>query len=318
MKAPRLSMSVTQRTGVRGCPLPPGRRGVPVLGETAAYVRDPRFIEKRLARYERIFRTHLFGQPAVLMAGAEANRFLLASGIAHVTWREGWPAPFHELLGRSLFVQEGQEHHRNRALLTPAFHGNALRGYVAPMQEIVTQYLRSWEAIGTFAWFPRYKELTFEVASRLLLGCRPPDVPRLARLFTQLTAGFAAGLALPVRWRWTPYGRAVRARDQLLEYVEWAVRSRIERPTDDALSRLVLSRDEDGRGLSVEELKAQALLLLFAGHETAASVLTHFSLEMTRNPHVLEKIRMEQREIGAEESLSFEIRCITSSRSSWR
>jgi hypothetical protein len=42
-------------------PLPPGRFGLPVIGESVEYLRDPEsFIAKRQQQYGNIFKTHLF------------------------------------------------------------------------------------------------------------------------------------------------------------------------------------------------------------------------------------------------------------------
>ena len=98
-------------------PLPPGGSGLPWIGETPAFLTDPHFIAKRQARYGNIFRTHLLGRPTVVMMGAEANRYILSSHMHQFSWREGWPGTFRELLGESLFLQEGEQHRRNRRLL---------------------------------------------------------------------------------------------------------------------------------------------------------------------------------------------------------
>ncbi|PZD74895.1 Putative cytochrome P450 120 [Acaryochloris thomasi RCC1774] len=103
------------------------------------------------------------------MAGPEANRFILSSHMDHFSWQDGWPITFKTLLGESLFLQEGEQHRRNRKLLRPAFHGRALAGYLETMVEISDRYFKQWEQLGTFAWFPEMKKLTFEIAS--ILSC---------------------------------------------------------------------------------------------------------------------------------------------------
>ncbi|MEM9809336.1 MAG: cytochrome P450 [Cyanobacteria bacterium P01_D01_bin.56] len=48
---------------------------------------------------------------------------------------------------------------------------------------------------------------------------------------------------------------------------------------NDALSLLIQTKDEDGNSLSIDELKDQVLLLLFAGHEKLTSALL-FAMEL--------------------------------------
>lgn len=109
------------------------------------------------------------------MNGAEANKFILASHFDCFSWGEGWPDNFKELLGRSLFLQDGEEHKRNRKLLMPAFHGEALHNYVTTMEQIAVKYLEKWHQKQDLTWFAELKRMTFEIASVLLLGSTPGD-----------------------------------------------------------------------------------------------------------------------------------------------
>ncbi len=283
---------------------PPGSFGLPLIGETISFLRDPNFVIKRQKQYGSIFKTHIIGRPTVIMSGAEANRFILSSDMHRFSWREGWPNTFKELLGGSLFVQEGAEHQRNRKLLMPAFHGKALTNYVGTMERLTINYLEKWEQLGTFTWFSEFKQLTFEIASALLIGSEPgAQTAYLSELFHYLTNGL---FAIPLRWRWTSYGKALQARDQILAHIEKAVRHRQQQPAQDALGLLVQSRDEDGNGLSMEELKAQALLMLFAGHETTTSMLTSLCMALAQHPEVLAKARSEQQQLATNEELTLE------------
>ena len=285
-------------------PLPPGSFGLPVIGETLNFLFDPDFGHKRKARYGRIFKTQLMGRPTVVMVGPEANRFILSTHMEHFSWREGWPPTFRELLGESLFLQEGEQHRRNRKLLMPAFHGPALEGYLNTMVSITQRYLQQWEKMETFTWFPEMKKLTFEIASTLLIGSTPGELTeRLSKWMTDLTNGL---FMVPLRWGWTPYGKALRARDCLLEHIERVVRERMEHPTTDALGMLVQSQDDQGNRLSLEELKAQALLMLFAGHETTTSMLTSLMMVLAQHSEVQAQVRAEQDRFPDSEALKVE------------
>lgn len=285
-------------------PLPPGKSGLPFIGETIAFLRERDFAIKRYQQYGPIFRTHLMGRPTVVMAGPEANQFLLANGMDHFAWESGWPNTFKELLGRSLFLQDGDEHKRNRRLITPAFHGPALAGYLAGMDAIIRRYLDTWATMGVLAWFTEFKKMTFEVACALLIGTNPNDaISQLSQDFTDLTNGL---FTLPIRARWTPYGKALAARDRLLAFVDKQITLRQQNLGQDALSLLLQSVDEEGNQLSREELKAQVILLLFAGHETTTSMLTSFCMLMAQHPEVWAKAREEQTAVGLDTPLTIE------------
>ena len=284
--------------------LPPGSLGLPFIGESLNFLFDPQFADKRQAKYGNIFKTHILGRPTVVMMGPEANSFILSSHMEHFSWREGWPGTFRELLGESLFLQEGEQHRRNRKLLMPAFHGKALESYFDTIVSISQNYLNQWERIGTFTWFGEMKKLTFEIASKLLIGSEPGEMTdRLSQWFTDLTNGL---FMVPLRWSWTPYGRALQARDQLLAHIQKVVEDRMAHPTKDALGLLVQSEDENGDRLTMEELKVQALLMLFAGHETTTSMLTSLMMAFAQNPEVLAKARLEQDSLAAKGGLNLE------------
>ncbi|MCT7951310.1 cytochrome P450 [Ancylothrix sp. C2] len=285
--------------------LPPGELGLPVIGETLSFVFDRQYIKSKYDKYGAIFKTRLLGRPAVFLVGPEANEFVLSSGMEYFSWRSGWPETFKVLLGESLFLQDGEEHKRNRRLMMPALHGAALPRYVSTMEEITQKYLKIWEEKGEFVWFEEMKKLTFEIATVLLLGANPgAEVDRLSGLFTTLTNGLFS--LLPVRLPVTGFGRAIAARNELLKHLERVVKERQENPTNDVLSLLIEARDEEGNKLSLEELTAQAMLLLFAGHETTTSMLTWLCLELGRYPEVLERARKEQKQLELMGDLSLE------------
>lgn len=292
-----MSTSVQDKTQ-ESLPLPPGSFGLPVIGETLNFLFDLDFARKRQAKYGSIFKTRLLGRPTVVMMGPEANQFLLSTHMDCFSWREGWPATFRELLGESLFLQEGEEHRRNRKLLMPAFHGKALEGYTDTMQTLTQRYAQKWETQGQLVWFDEMKQLTFDIASTLLLGSDVGEqTAQLSSWFTDLTNGL---FAPPIRWRWLPFGKALYARDQLLKHIERVIQERQANPTQDTLGLLVQSQDEDGNRLTTAEIKVQALLMLFAGHETTTSMLTSLMMALAQNPEIWAKARQEQLALQAE------------------
>lgn len=282
-------------------PLPPGHLGLPVIGETLSFLRDPNFARKRQQKYGSLFKSRIIGQPTVFFCGPEANEFLLSSHADCFSWQGGWPDTFKELLGESLFLQEGEVHKRNRRLLMPAFHGKALEGYFSTMVALSETHLARWEQQRELIWFRELKKFTFEVASVLLIGSSPGEnVDQLSAWFTDLTNGL---FTVPIRWGPFPYAKAIRGRDRLLTYINTEIAQRrlsLANPVDsaqaphDVLSLLLQTEDEDGNRLSEAEIKVQTLLMLFAGHETTTSMLTSLMMALAQNPAVLAKARAEQ------------------------
>ncbi|OLT61875.1 MULTISPECIES: hypothetical protein [Moorena] len=46
-------------------PLPPGNVCLPIIGETISFLTDRNFHKKRLDKYGRIYKTHIFGSSRV-------------------------------------------------------------------------------------------------------------------------------------------------------------------------------------------------------------------------------------------------------------
>lgn len=285
--------------------LPPGSNGLPILGETLSFVFDANYIAKRYQQHGAIFRTNLIGKPTIVMVGPEAAEFVLSTHIEHFSWRQGWPNNFKELLGESLFLMDGEEHRQKRRLIMPAMHGPALADYFATMEQITQNYLNKWVTKHEFTWFEEFKQLTFDIASELLLGTKTgTDSIRLSQLFTTLTDGLIT--INPLKLPFTQYGKAIAARNQILEHLTTVVRQRRENPTKDALSLLIQARDEDGNSLTEQELIAQSVLLLFAGHETTTSMLTWLCIELARHPEVKQRARSEQLQLAKQGELNLE------------
>jgi cytochrome P450 len=287
-----------------------GGSGLPGLGETLAFLKDPdTFVRERTARHGTRFRTQLFGRQTAVLIGADANRFVLTKGMEFLRWREGWPPTFPVLLGESLFLQDGEEHRRKRNLLMPAFQPEAVASYVPIIQACLDRQAQEWERKARFACYDEFQRLTLEVACRLFLGTDDDtDHAALTLLIEQLASGL---LALPIRFPGTAFSRAIGARKKLLGFAEQAVTAARSQSATHALGRLATYADETGGTLTTEELKSQALFLIIAGYATTSSMLTYLLFALTEHPEVLQRARAEQRELGSEAPSSEALKAMT-------
>jgi retinoid hydroxylase len=259
-------------------PLPQGNFGLPFVGETISFLRDPDFANKRHKQYGAVFKTHIFGRPTIYMSGSEANRFLFANENQY--FAIAWPHTTKTLLGpASLALKTGVEHQQRRKLLSQAFQPRALADYVLTMADITHKYLQKWDNLGTLTWYPELRKYTFDVACKLLVGTDDAAESNFAKLFEEWCEGL---FSLPISLPWTKFGKALRCRQQLLKLIEAIILERQQQPNSDrdALGLLLQARDEDGNGLSLAELKDQVLLLLFAGHETLTSAISRVRLAL--------------------------------------
>ncbi|CBN55400.1 MULTISPECIES: cytochrome P450 [Kamptonema] len=285
-------------------PLPPGSFGLPLIGDTINFLRDSQFARKRHQQYGPIFKTSLLGQPTIFLYGPEANMFILTNENQYFT--VSWPPSTKALLGPlSLALQTGSDHQKRRKLLYQAFQPRALAGYTIAMEEITHQYLQKWGKIGTLTWYPELRNYTFDIAAKLLVGLDSGSQTSLGHFFETWCEGL---FTIPLRLPWTKFGRAWKSRKLLLVEIENIIRQRQQEPEigKDALSLLIAAKDEEGNSLSLEELKDQVLLLLFAGHETLTSAIASFCLELAKHPQIMAKVREEQQQFPPSEPITLE------------
>lgn len=282
----------TTESKLNSLPEPPGEQGLPFIGETIAFFTDPNFNQKRKDKYGRIYKINILGNPTVTMTGSEANTFLFRNENKHVV--STWPKSTRILLGKqSLAVNNGSFHTSRRKLLYEAFQPRALASYIPTMEQITEQYLQKWSQLGTLAWYPELRDYTFDIASNLFVGTDGGSQTPVGHHFETWCAGlFTIPLALP----WTKFGKALKARRKLLENLEQIIlkRQQADNPGSDALGLLIQAEDEAGNSLSLEELKDQVLLLLFAGHETLTSAIASFCLLTAQHPEVMQRLQEEQ------------------------
>ena len=279
--------------------------GVPWFGTPIKMLSHPgRYLLDGYRRHGSVFRFWLWGFDLTAMMGPAANRFIMLDERQRFSHRLGYKN-IQRLFGEALLVQDGEVHQRNRRLMTPAFHAQGVRRYFDVMHAVTTMHLKRWVRDGHGPLHPRFQQLTFEIMARLILGVRGElELDRLGKLNKQL--GVATAAFPRVAWSFMPYGRGLVAADKLRDYLRGVVRERRDDPGSDALGLLISARDEDGDALSEDELVDQAILLMFAGHETTTSMLASFVMAMARYPRVRERLRQEQRDIVGDAPLGVE------------
>lgn len=222
-------------------------------------------------------RTVFAGDPTVYHAG-EANSVL--SG----------------LIGESsVLVLDEARHRDRRRLMMPPFHRDAVRRQTELIAEITAANLARWPVGREFAIAPRMSAITFEVILRTVIGT--DDATRLAELRRTLprlvdldTRAMLAMMHPPLLAR-RPWRGLVRRRAEAdaalhAEIAHCRADPRLPERTD-VLAMLVRAADDEGRGMSDDELRDQLVTLLMAGHETTATALSWTFERLVRHPEVL-------------------------------
>jgi cytochrome P450 len=262
--------------------LPPGPREPSALQTVEWIVRPTALLRRARARFGEPFTLRtawsdaplvLFSDPAEIKRTYAAPPDVLQGGEA-----AGFLEPF---AGRnSILILHGPEHARQRKLVMPAFHGEALARWTATMAELAHKELDTWTPSKPLRALPRMRALTLEVIQRVIFGSRDPALKDALREALDLTGSTANLIAMSlVRRNVGPYARFLRA----VERIDELVYARIdEAGTGNAIIDLLKAS-----GASREELRDQLVTLLAAGHETTATALAWALERLARHPYPL-------------------------------
>lgn len=270
--------------------LPPGRLGVPVLGETLAIARNNHgFYVDRFKRYGPVFKTRLFGKNFVVFVGPEAVAYFLAEPTFD---RDGGnPITVTGLMQRSIGMIDGPTHRARKRVMLKAFEPPALARYGQIMERVIQPRLDRWLAAGTVSWRDEFHELSGAITAAMYFSGEPDVAPRL---LDQTVETMRLGItAPPLNLRWNTFGRAVRARDRIMGWIDEAIASHHRRSFGDMLSEFMDARGEDGRPLSDQEIRSDCLHLVFATQGGVSVTMTLLALVLGKYPEVMRRAREE-------------------------
>jgi cytochrome P450 len=283
--------------------LPPGPR-TPAPVNMLRFMRRPiETLRAWQARYGNVFTVSYTGfGTGVYVAEPDAIRELFTGDQSDLLAGEANSFMEPVLGPHSVLVLDGPEHLRQRKLLLPPFQGSRVAAFREVIRDVAERELADWTEGRRLVLRERMRALTFEVICRAVFGVT--DAARVERLRAALSAVIDSSplymLLAPARADLGPlspggrFARRLRAADALLaEEIEArrAVPDLDERT--DVLSLLLRARDDEGRGMTVPELRDELFTMLGAGHETTATGLASAFELLMRNPATLARLRDE-------------------------
>lgn len=212
------------------------------------------------------------------------------------------------LLGsNSLLLLNGDRHRKARKLLIPPFHGDRLSEYSQLIDRVTDRVTNNWTFDKPIPVRPIMADITLEVILEGIFGLKEGDrYQELRELIPSLlnTVSSPAAAALIffsiLRKDWIPFSpwkRFVKLKERLeaIIYEEISDR-RLELDTSDRtdiLSLLISAKDENGEGMSDEELHDHLITFLLVGHETTVSGICWAFYWVNHLPEVRAKLRSE-------------------------
>jgi cytochrome P450 len=171
-------------------------------------------------------------------------------------------------MSRNLMMRDAPDHTRLRKLLNHAFTGRATRSWDSVINSVVGVVLpaaRVGEEINLFTEIAELIPVT--VVARLL------GAPMAGhQFFRRLSLSFALSLDLAVTG--DERDRVSEESVQLFDYVRDLALEKKQTAGEDNLLTTLLRAEEDGGKLTLDEIIAQVCMLLVAGNETTADLIT--------------------------------------------
>jgi cytochrome P450 len=271
-----------------GAPQPPGSAGLPGIGETLVFTKDPfGFVQERRARYGRVFRTSLLGRMTAVLVGPEPiEAFYDPDNVV----RDGAnPSNVQTLFGGGGVINnlDGAAHAQRRGSVSAALSRDAIEAYMPTMTRFVDAAFARWVGAGEIGWNFELKRLTIHTLGAVLASIESEaELTALVTRCERIAAGFTA---LPIPFPGTTYTIGLRAKDAALAYYRELVRTHRERAYDDGLTRLLAARRADGTTIGDDEAPGELHHLFLAGFVVFAQFAATI-VHLTEHPDAHERL----------------------------
>lgn len=209
----------------------------------------------------------------------------------------------HRRLRHSIFRMHGEEHRRNRKLISPAMQKKSVERLHDPMVAVVEGVLDRYVSGETRNVAEDMKEIARQISATSLFGLANLDeAERVGRLVEDwLSDSFKLmprvfGYDLPGTAFRKMLGKAEHLERVALELVE--SKRKANYAGDDLLTHLVRIRDEGG-AISQAELLGHIHILFLAAHETTSHALSWTLMLLAQHPDIFARVCEEVRaELG--------------------
>jgi cytochrome P450 len=304
-EAPPSPAGPLEASEAAGLPRPPDIALAPLLQTLRFNQRQIDFVFGARRRHGEVFRMRgtIPGGPVITSHPDHVQSLFTAKpGQAPSITGE---SPLRPIVGpNSTLTAVGARHLRQRKLLLPPFHGEAIARYEQMIAEAADREIDRWPVGTPIALAPRMQAITLDVIMAGVFGIEgAPGRGTPERALRQATKGLLAAST----WRVAQLAELMNVgREEpvgltkfglsFLDRAAYAVIAARRRAADlaernDILSLLLQARTEEGEALTDQELRDELLTLVLAGHETTANSLAWTWERLVRTPAAHERLR---------------------------
>ncbi|XP_043832010.1 cytochrome P450 4F22 [Dromiciops gliroides] len=229
-------------------------------------------------------------------------------------------------LGDGLLLSKGEKWSRHRRLLTPAFHFDILKPYMKIYNQCTDIMHAKWNRLAAGAMvsldmFEHVSLMTLDSLQKCVFSYNSDCQEKMSDYITAIIELSALVVKRQYRihhhldfiyYRTADGKRFKEACDIVHHFTTEVIQERRQAlnrqgaeawlkskqgKTLDFIDVLLLAKDEDGKQLSDEDIRAEADTFMFEGHDTTSSGLSWVLFNLARHPEYQEKCREEIQEI---------------------
>lgn len=288
----------------------PDEPRIPALWQTVQLIANPtNFLENCAKHYGDTFTVRVMGlnsPPVVFFSHPQAINDIFVMPSEKFDFKKATHV-FKPLMGeRSLILQEGRSHQRQRQLMLPPFHGDRMKTYGKVICQITQEVTQKWSSGAVISVAEYMPDITLQIILRVVFGINPGERYQqlremLSSLLEDVTSPFYSSQFFfpPLQQNlgiWSPWGKFLHRRQQIdnLIYAEISQRRLENDPTrTDILTMLMSAHDDKKQQMTDIELRDQLVSLLLLGYETTAAALAWAFYLIHSSPPVLHTLRQE-------------------------
>lgn len=279
-----------------------GPKGLPLTGNLLAFRKDKlEFLRRMAQKYGDV--VHLrFGQHHLyLLNNPDMIKEVLVTKQQHFRKAKGLQVA-KAVVGEGILTSEGQKHLRQRRLMQPSFRQDHIARYGDTMVRHTEQMLATWQDGEERLFTKDMMELTLSIITDTMFGANVMNNAReighaievgLKYISNRATSILDIPPTIPTR-----SNREFKQAAETLDRVIYSIieeRRKNETPNQhDLLSRLLMARDEeDGTGMTDQQIRDEVMTIFVAGHETTANTLSWATYLLSQNPAAEQKLCAE-------------------------
>ena len=204
--------------------------------------------------------------------------------------------------GTGILMIENGPHRARRRMIQPAFNHSRIVTYVDTISKHATERGKMWADGQVIDVGGQMTALTMRVIGKIMFDLDDlGDEDELGKAITTTFEYMKTAFLMPVPLSW-PLPHNIKMR-KALDLLDRTIYSTIEQrrasnnSKGDLISLLLAARDENGQGLTDQEIRDDAMAILVAGHETTAYSLAFAFYLLTKHPAVYDKLQQEVRSV---------------------